>query len=85
MKNRKNAFLFLVDSRIVTQVLMVIFLGGAIVNAQTTNSFCIVDVSKPGAEVAPICRGQQIEEFNHQFQGGLYAQLINNPSFDELE
>lgn len=35
---------------------------------------CTVDVSKPGAEIAPVGRGQQIEEFNHQFQGGLYAQ-----------
>jgi alpha-L-arabinofuranosidase len=34
--------------------------------------------------VADICRGQQIEEFNHQFEGGLYAQLINNPSFEEI-
>jgi alpha-L-arabinofuranosidase len=53
--------------------------------AQGTASTCIIDVSKPGAEVAPICRGQQIEEFNYQFQGGLYAQLINNPSFEELD
>ncbi|MEI6048062.1 MAG: alpha-L-arabinofuranosidase C-terminal domain-containing protein [Bacteroidota bacterium] len=51
---------------------------------QTTTSTFTVDVSKPGPEVAPICRGQQIEEFNYQFQGGLYAQLINNPSFEEL-
>ena len=48
-------------------------------------STCVVDVSKPGAVVADICRGQQLEEFNHQFEGGLYAQLINNPSFEELE
>jgi alpha-L-arabinofuranosidase len=48
-------------------------------------STCFVDVSNPGAPVADICRGQQLEEFNHQFQGGLYAQLLNNPSFDELE
>jgi alpha-L-arabinofuranosidase len=48
-------------------------------------STCVVDVSKPGAVVADICRGQQLEEFNHQFEGGLYAQLINNPSFDELD
>jgi alpha-L-arabinofuranosidase len=47
-------------------------------------STCVVDVSKPGAVVADICRGQQLEEFNHQFEGGLYAQLINNPSFEEL-
>ena len=58
---------------------------GLSLQSQTTNLTCIVDVSKPGATVAPICRGQQIEEFNHQFQGGLYAQLINNPSFDELK
>jgi alpha-L-arabinofuranosidase len=44
-----------------------------------------VDLSRPGAVVADICRGQQIEEFNHQFEGGLYAQLINNPSFEELK
>jgi alpha-L-arabinofuranosidase len=51
---------------------------------QTTISSCIVDVSHPGAAVAPICRGQEIEEFNHGIQGGLYAQLINNPSFEEV-
>lgn len=53
--------------------------------AQTTGSSFTVDVSKPGAEVAAVCRGQQLEEFNYQFQGGLYAQLINNPSFEELD
>jgi hypothetical protein len=54
------------------------------VRGQNANPSCTVDVASPGARVADICRGQQIEEFNHQFQGGLYAQLINNPSFEEL-
>ena len=54
-------------------------------SAQTSKIVCQVDVSKPGPAVAPICLGQQIEEFNYQFQGGLYAQLIRNPSFEELE
>ena len=53
--------------------------------ASTANPTCAVEVSNPGAAVAPICRGQQLEEFNHQFEGGLYAQLINNPSFEELQ
>ncbi len=57
-------------------------LGLTSATAQTSN--CVIDITKPGAKVADICRGQQIEEFNHQFQGGLYAQLINNPSFEEL-
>src|SRR4051812_7750421 len=56
-----------------------------LVHAQNRDSTFSVDVSKPGAAVAPIGRGQQIEEFNYQFQGGLYAQLINNPSFEELK
>jgi alpha-L-arabinofuranosidase len=54
-------------------------------HAQGTGSSFMVDVSMPGAAVAPICRGQQIEEFNYQIQGGLYAQLIQNPSFEELK
>ena len=53
--------------------------------AQSPVSFCSVDVSNPGTLVADICRGQQVEEFNHQFEGGLYAQLINNPSFEEID
>jgi len=48
-------------------------------------STCAIDVAHPGAEVAAICLGQQIEEFNHQFEGGLYAQLIDNPSFEEAK
>jgi hypothetical protein len=52
--------------------------------AQTADPTCTIDVSRPGAAVAPICRGRQIEEFNYQLEGGLYAQLIRNPSFEEL-
>jgi alpha-L-arabinofuranosidase len=61
------------------------FLGTVLVQAQADHSSCTVDVSRPGAVVADICRGQQLEEFNYQFQGGLYAQLVNNPSFEELK
>jgi len=56
---------------------------GLIISQPEGPSF-MVDVSRQGSDVADICRGQQIEEFNYQFQGGLYAQLINNPSFEEL-
>ncbi len=60
------------------------FAGSFMMQAQNTTSSCIIEVSSPGARVADIGRGQQLEEFNHQFQGGLYAQLIHNPSFEEL-
>jgi len=59
--------------------------GETTARSQNANPSCTIDSSKPGAVVAPICRGQQLEEFNHQFEGGLYAQLINNPSFEELK
>lgn len=66
-------------------VIIIFFIGGNLVQAQAAHSTCTVDVSRPWATVASICRGQQIEEFNYQFEGGLYAQLINNPSFEELK
>jgi alpha-L-arabinofuranosidase len=66
-------------------ILTLLFSGEFTVFAQDANSTITVDVSRPGVPVADICRGQQIEEFNHQFEGGLYAQLINNPSFEELK
>ena len=64
--------------------LLVCWISATVAQAQTAAPDCQVDVSRPGAVVAPICRGQQLEEFNHQFQGGLYAQLIHNPSFEEI-
>jgi len=70
---------------VVLAITAICSLGSNMVFAQTTFSSLIVDVSKPGTLVAPICRGQQIEEFNHQIEGGLYAQLIVNPSFEELK
>lgn len=66
-------------------IIITCFAGVEMSHAQTTGSTITVDVSKPGAVVAPICRGQQVEEFNHQFEGGLYAQLVNNPSFEEID
>jgi len=66
-----------------------VFLAGLIWSTVASKIFAqksfTVDVTRPGAVVAPICRGQQIEEFNYQFEGGLYAQLIKNPSFDEID
>ena len=85
MKKAKNEIRFFNVLRIGLMVIIVWCAGKHLIIAQATGSSCTVDVSGPGAEVAPICRGQQIEEFNYQFQGGLYAQLINNPSFEELD
>ena len=73
---------FLYGQMMVASFAILWSMGLILAHAQSS---CVVDVSKPGAVVAPICGGQQIEEFNYQFEGGLYAQLINNPSFEELK
>jgi alpha-L-arabinofuranosidase len=85
MKEVKKKFRFLNLFPIGLTIITVWSSGVILVQAQTTIPGCTVEVSRPGAVVAPICLGQQIEEFNHQIEGGLYAQLINNPSFEELK
>jgi alpha-L-arabinofuranosidase len=67
-------------------LILTIWYAGMIMSYSQTNAPKItIEVSNPGALVADICRGQQLEEFNHQFEGGLYAQLISNPSFEEID
>jgi alpha-L-arabinofuranosidase len=83
MSKNKNICRLLKRLWMLITVIAILRIGGRESQAQTASSAITVDVSRPGAPVAPICRGQQLEEFNHQFEGGLYAQLINNPSFEE--
>ena len=71
--------------RIVIAAAVIYCCNASSVQAQDDGPAFVIDVAHPGVEVAPVARGQQLEEFNYQFQGGLYAQLINNPSFEELE
>ena len=45
----------------------------------------IINLQEKGAEVAPSMYGIFFEEINHAGDGGLYAELVNNRSFEELE
>jgi alpha-L-arabinofuranosidase len=85
MRKVKNEIRFLHFQLLGFTLISIWYIGAMIVKAQAASSSCTIDVSRPGAVVADICRGQQLEEFNYQFQGGLYAQLINNPSYEELK
>src|SRR5437764_1249917 len=40
-----------------------------------------IDVNKPGIATSPMLNGLMTEEINHAFDGGLYAELIQNRSF----
>src|SRR5271154_2800743 len=40
-----------------------------------------VDASHPAGQVSPILYGLMTEEINHSYDGGLYAELIQNRAF----
>jgi len=42
-----------------------------------------VDVNKPGAAIAPAFYGLMTEEINHSYDGGLFAELIQNRTFQD--
>ena len=44
-----------------------------------------VQANKPGVEIQPTMYGIFFEEINHAGDGGLYAELVKNRSFEELE
>lgn len=45
----------------------------------------VINMQEKGAEVAPSMYGIFFEEINHAGDGGLYAELVKNRSFEELE
>ncbi len=42
-----------------------------------------VDVGRPGAPISPLFYGLMTEEINHAYDGGLYAELVQNRSLDD--
>lgn len=52
-------------------------------SAMAESSKINVDVAHPGAKVSPILYGLMTEEINHSYDGGLYAELIQNRIFKD--
>src|SRR2546428_6054057 len=50
-------------------------------NLKAQNPKLTLDLTKPGANVSPILYGLMTEEINHSYDGGLYAELIQNRAF----
>lgn len=44
-----------------------------------------VDLSRPGQKVSPLLYGLFFEEINHAGDGGLYAELVSNRSFEDAD
>ncbi|MCX7048909.1 MAG: DUF1080 domain-containing protein [Candidatus Sumerlaeota bacterium] len=53
--------------------------------AQAQNPVLTVDGSQPGVKINPMLYGIFFEEINHAGDGGLYAELIRNRSFDDAD
>ena len=44
-----------------------------------------IEVDRPGIKVCPTLYGRFFEEVNHAGDGGLYAEMIRNRSFEDTD
>src|ERR1035438_9147847 len=51
--------------------------------AQEALGHLTVDVAHPGVKISPTLYGLMTEEINHSYDGGLYAELIQNRIFKD--
>lgn len=63
--------------------LLSLFLSFCSVSAIAQTVSMTVDVSKKGIDVSPTLSGLFLEDINHAIDGGFYAELIRNCSFNE--
>ena len=61
--------------------LTTVFLGLLITLAQADPGTLNVDLQHPGIKISPTFYGLMTEEINHSYDGGLYAELIQNRIF----
>jgi alpha-L-arabinofuranosidase len=71
------------------QKILFCFTAAVLLLTSCNNAFCkdeiIINLKEKGAEVSPSMYGIFFEEINHAGDGGLYAELVKNRSFEELE
>jgi alpha-L-arabinofuranosidase len=69
--------------KIQTLVLLAICSACLIARADVPPGHLTVDLQNPGIKVSPIFYGLMTEEINHSYDGGLYAELIQNRTFQD--
>src|ERR1043165_6454767 len=65
---------------------MRLFLSAAFampLSAQEAKADVIVSLAQPSHRISPHLYGVFFEEINHAGEGGLWAQLVRNPTFEE--
>jgi alpha-N-arabinofuranosidase len=58
-----------------------IFLAFSVASAVAEDTALVVDVDQPIGKVSPLFYGLMTEEINHSYDGGLYAELVQNRAF----
>ncbi len=53
--------------------------------AQAQTGQLTVNIGQPGAKISPLFYGLMTEEINHSYDGGLYAELVQNRSLDDSD
>ena len=72
----------------IKQLLSACILGTAIASCSfpsTEREGIVINLQEKGAEIALSMYGVFFEEINHAGDGGLYAELVQNRSFEEHE
>lgn len=59
-----------------------LFAGASLVSLGQTPATVTIDTTKPLANVSPTLYGIMTEEINHSYDGGLYAELVSNRTFE---
>ncbi len=58
-----------------------VFLALSVASAVAEDTALVVDVDQPIGKVSPLHYGLMTEEINHSYDGGLYAELVQNRAF----
>jgi alpha-L-arabinofuranosidase len=67
------------------RLIAVTLLLGSSLSAQESPSTITIDAGRPGARISPHLFGIFFEEINHAGDGGLYAELVRNRSFEDRD
>ncbi len=64
-----------------TKSILTLLLSCALGSAGAANPTLTIEAGTPVAKVSPLLYGLMTEEINHSYDGGLYAELVQNRAF----
>ena len=67
------------------KILSLVSVAAFALTAQSQTATLTIDATQKGVDISPTLYGLFYEEINHAGEGGLYAELIRNRSFEEID